>query len=148
MKLQTQEDRMRSKIHRFSGNENEYDWEGTVPIQFLPDSSEKYAAGKIVIGPQDEAPNFVFRYFSIEPGRHSHMPDIHLHDHGVYFLHGKGEVMLDGENYPVQAHDMVYIASNEPHGIINTGDEPLGFLCVIPNKERLKDYLKLSGKEG
>ncbi|KPL73769.1 hypothetical protein ADN00_14335 [Ornatilinea apprima] len=110
------------------------------------DDTAKYATGKVVIGGQDGAENFVFRYFCVQPGGNSTMPDQHVHDHGIYFLHGKGEVTLNGVVYPVQARDMVYIAPNDVHGIINTGDEPLGFICVIPAKERLQEYLKLTGK--
>jgi quercetin dioxygenase-like cupin family protein len=138
---------MSSTVHRFTGSDTEFNWERAVSKQIPPEDTAKYATGKVVIGAQDGAENFVFRYFSIQPGGHSTMPDQHIHDHGIYFLHGKGEVMFNGEVFPVQARDMVYVAPNDVHGIINTGDEPLGFICVIPNKSRLDDYLKLSGKE-
>jgi oxalate decarboxylase/phosphoglucose isomerase-like protein (cupin superfamily) len=37
----------------------------------------------------------------------------------------------------VEAGDIVYIPQNEQHQFENIGDEPLGFLCVIPSKEWL-----------
>jgi quercetin dioxygenase-like cupin family protein len=138
---------MSSAVHHFNGTETEYDWEKSIPKQIPPTDTAKFAKGKVVIGPQDEAPNYVFRYFCVQPGGHSTMPDQHIHDHGMYILHGKGEVMINGKTYPIQARDMVYVAPNDVHGVINTGDEPLGFICVIPNKDRLDEYLKLSGKE-
>ncbi|WP_082390162.1 cupin domain-containing protein [Ornatilinea apprima] len=137
---------MSSAVHHFNGTDTEFNWEGAVPKQIPADDTAKYATGKVVIGGQDGAENFVFRYFCVQPGGNSTMPDQHVHDHGIYFLHGKGEVTLNGVVYPVQARDMVYIAPNDVHGIINTGDEPLGFICVIPAKERLQEYLKLTGK--
>jgi quercetin dioxygenase-like cupin family protein len=137
---------MSSSVHRFTGSETEYNWENAVPKQIPPEDTAKLATGKVVIGAQDGAENFVFRYFCVQAGGNSTMPDQHVHDHGIYFLHGKGEVTLNGVVYPVQARDMVYIAPNDEHGIVNTGDEPLGFICVIPAKERLQEYLSLTNK--
>ena len=138
---------MGSTVHHFTGSDTEYNWEEALPKHIPPEDTAKFATGKVVIGPQDNAQNFVFRYFCVQPGGNSTMPDQHIHDHGIYILHGKGEVMLNGQVYPVQARDMVYIAPNDVHGIVNTGDEPLGFICVIPNKDTLKKLLSLSKEE-
>jgi quercetin dioxygenase-like cupin family protein len=138
---------MSSAVHRFTGTEFDYNWVGAVAKQIPPEDTAKCATGKVVIGPQDGAENFVFRYFCVQPGGNSTMPDQHVHDHGIYFLHGKGEVTLNGDEvYEVNARDMVYIAPNDVHGIVNTGSEPLGFICVIPSKPRLDEYLKLTHK--
>jgi S-methyl-1-thioxylulose 5-phosphate methylthiotransferase len=138
---------MRSKVHRFIGEEYNYDWEDSIPKQIPATDSAKLAAGRVVIGPQDDAPNFVFRYFVVQPGGNSTMPDQHVHDHGIYILHGEGEVTLNGEVIPVKERDMVYIAPNDVHGLVNTGDVPLGFICVIPNKARLIRFFELSGEQ-
>ena len=47
------------------------------------------------------------RYFAAQPGGHTSL-DQHAHDHGVYVLHGRARLRL--------------------------GDEPFGFLCVVPAK--------------
>ena len=138
---------MRSTVHRFTGEEYNYDWEDSISKKIPATDSAKLAAGRVVIGPQDDAPNFVFRYFVVQPGGNSTMPDQHVHDHGIYILHGSGEVHMNGEVYPVQERDMVYIAPNDVHGLVNTGDVPLGFICVIPNKTRLTRFFELSGEE-
>lgn len=138
---------MGSAIHHFTGTENNYDWENAIPKKIPPTDTAKLAQGKVILGPQDETENFVFRYFVVQPGGNSTMPDQHRHDHGIFFLHGSGEVHLNGEVYPVAEKDMLYVAANDIHGIVNTGDVPLGFICVIPNKSRLNAYLELSGEE-
>lgn len=138
---------MGSKIYRFTGTDNAFDWEGAIPKHIPDTDTAKDTVGKVIIGSNDDAPNYVFRYFCVQPGGNSTMPDQHIHDHGMYFVHGKGKVVMNGETFEVKARDMVYVFPNDVHGVINDGDEPLGFLCIIPNKDRLTDYLKLSGKE-
>ena len=128
-----------STIHHFCGSESSWDWEDVLEFPFKPGTtSSKGASGKIMISPQDGAANFVFRYFRIEPGGHSTLNDLHPHDHGVLILHGRAIVHLGKEQYEVGTHDIVYISPMEEHTLEAAGDEPLGFLCVIPNKELLK----------
>ena len=52
-------------------------------------------------------------------------------------LKGRARVLLGWEVHEVEAGDIVYIPQNEQHQFENIGDEPLGFLCVIPSKEWL-----------
>jgi len=105
--------------------------------------SSKGASGKIMISPQDGAANFVFRYFRIEPGGHSNAQHLHPMDHGVSDTYGRAIVHLGKEQYEVGTHDIVYISPMEEHTLEAAGEEPLGFLCVIPNKELLKKLEKL-----
>jgi quercetin dioxygenase-like cupin family protein len=118
-------------IHRYK---NSFDWEG-VKLRHYP--SGKKAEGVSVrwlIGPAEQAPNFALRYFEIEPGGWSALEQ-HAHDHGVMILRGQGQVLLGDEEFNVGFGDVVYIPPYEVHQFKNTGDEPLGFLCVIPPKE-------------
>ena len=126
-----------STVHRFNGTESAYDWEGTLTKEYN-DQNSKDAFGKIIISEKDSANHFAFRYFRIEPGGHSTYNDYHAHDHGVYILHGHALVIIEGKEYPVGPRDMIYISPWEHHHLKTVGDEPLGFLCVIPNKEMLK----------
>ncbi|WP_303898629.1 MULTISPECIES: hypothetical protein [Thermoflexus] len=41
---------------------------------------------------------------------------------------------------------MIYIAPQEIHQFVNIGEEPFGFLCVIPNKALLQE--RRSEEEG
>lgn len=137
-----------SAIHHFCGSETGWDWENVLEYPFKPsDTSSKGASGKIMISPQEGAANYVFRYFRIEPGGHSHFKDIHAHDHGILILHGRGIVHLGEEPHEVGPRDIVYISPMDEHWLEAAGDEPLGFLCVIPGAEMM-EKLQRSDKRG
>jgi|APSaa5957512622_1039677.scaffolds.fasta_scaffold69174_1 quercetin dioxygenase-like cupin family protein len=125
-----------SVIHRFCGNENAFDWEDVKSKQY-PDGAAKGASGKILIGNAEGAEHFVFRYFCIAPGGYSTLQDHHAHDHGVMILHGHAQVSIEDEQYELKPRDIIYISPWEQHSLAAIGDQPMGFLCVIPNKTML-----------
>jgi quercetin dioxygenase-like cupin family protein len=118
-----------SSVHRFSGLGNDYDWEG-VPAELYEAKGVHGAVKRVLVGPADGAPNFVIRYFNIEPGGHSRL-ERHPHEHGVIILQGKAKVQLNEEFVTLEPLDTVYVAGNDLHQFTNIGDEPLGFICVI-----------------
>ena len=58
--------------------------------------------------------------------------DQHAHDHGVYVLHGCARLRLGDDEYELNAGDIVYIPGNEVHQFFTSGNEPFGFLCIVP----------------
>lgn len=70
------------------------------------------------------------RYFEVEPGGYTSLEQ-HGHPHSVVILRGRGEVILEDRLEPVAPHDVVYIGPWAAHQFHATGDEPLGFLCVV-----------------
>lgn len=126
-----------SAIHHFIGKESAYDWENVNPKEFS-DGDSQGASGKIIISERDNAQYFVFRYVRIEPGGHSTFNDYHIHDHGIYILHGRAIVNIEGTDFEVGPRDVIYISPLEHHYLRSIGEKPLGFLCMIPNKEMLK----------
>jgi quercetin dioxygenase-like cupin family protein len=120
-----------STIHRHRG---QYDWEGVSVDRYPPEKEMQGASVRWLIGPAEGAPNFALRYFEIEPGGWSSL-DQHAHEHGVFILRGQGQVLLGKEESTVAFGDVVYVSPYEPHQFKNIGDEPLGFLCVIPSRE-------------
>ena len=120
-----------STIHRHRG---QYDWEGVSVDRYPPEKEMQGASVRWLIGPAEGAPNFALRYFEIEPGGWSSL-DQHAHEHGVFILRGQGQVLLGEEESTVAFGDVVYISPYEAHQFKNAGDEPLGFLCVIPSRE-------------
>ena len=124
-------------VHHFNGEPSSFDWQEVKSVKY-EDGAAKGASGKIMIGRNEGAPYFVFRYFRIEPGGHSTLDDHHAHDHGVMILHGRALVTLGDQKVGVGPHDLLYIPPWEHHSLATLGDEPLGFLCVIPNKEMLE----------
>lgn len=124
-----------SNIHKYCGQPGNYQWEG-VPVRKYNDEFEGVTK-QVVIGPDDRAPHFVIRYFHLEPGTHSDL-ERHPHDHGVVVMHGKARVQINEEFYEVGPLDAIYISGGDLHQFTVMGNEPLGFMCVIKNKEETK----------
>ncbi len=122
-----------SVVHRFTGTPDNFEWDGAVPRGY-ESASTKGASGKVILGRKDGARNFVFRYFRVEPGGWTRLEQ-HPHDHGVMILHGRACVRLGDKEVEVGPRDLVYISPNELHQLRPVGDEPMGFLCVIPPKD-------------
>ncbi len=86
---------------------------------------------RILVGPEDGAPNFNMREFTIAPGgctpKHSH-----AWEHEVYVLAGEGEVTTAGGDKAISADDCIFVPPNEIHQFRNTGESELKFLCLVP----------------
>jgi quercetin dioxygenase-like cupin family protein len=117
-------------VHRFVGSENAFDWED-VPENGYAGDDVRGVVKKVLVGPAEGAANYFLRYFSVEPGGYTNL-DQHPHDHGVLILHGRATVLLGHRKVSVGPRDVVYVEPNEVHQFRTLGDEPLGFLCVIP----------------
>jgi|SRR5208283_4877719 len=122
-----------SVVHRFTGEENNFNWEGTISRGYLK-AGAGGGDGKVLIGKADGAQHFIIRYFRIEPGGWTALEN-HPHDHGIFILHGRARVLLGNDEVEVGPRDAVYISSGEVHQLRPVGDEAFGFLCVIPPKE-------------
>jgi len=86
---------------------------------------------RMLIGPADGAATFHMRHFAIDPGgRTPHHQ--HNYEHEVLVLSGAGLVRGAEGDRPCSAGDVVWIPANEPHQFVNTGTQPLEFICLIP----------------
>ena len=119
-------------VHRYAGA---FNWEGITPSEYPPGKDMRGVSVRWLIGPAEDAPNFALRYFEVAPGGWTSL-DQHAHDHGVFILRGRGRVLLGEEELEVSCGDVVYISPHEVHQLYNNGEEPFGFLCVIPPKEK------------
>ena len=127
-----------STIHRFIGEKNDFNWEDVDLTVFDGSDGSKNASRRLLITEEREgAKNFVFRYFRVLPGGSSTMLDQHAHDHGILILHGHCLVKLNDKEVHAGPMDVIYVTPQDVHHLIVEGDEPLGFLCVIPNKKML-----------
>ena len=61
-----------SVIHRFIGTEKYYQWQN-VESQGYDVADISGVVKHVLIGPDDGAPNFIIRYFQIEPGGYSRL---------------------------------------------------------------------------
>src|SRR5437660_4117701 len=89
------------------------------------------ATRQILIGTDEKSPNFHMRYFAVQAGGHTSL-DQHAHEHGVYILHGRALLRMENNEYELNTGDVVYIPGNEVHQFFTLGQEPFGFLCVVP----------------
>ncbi len=85
-----------------------------------------------LIGNADQAPNFAMRQFEVMVGGNT-PKHFHPYEHEVFVLRGRGQIVENDQTHPIQAGDCIYIAPDEVHQFRNTGDQPLEFLCLIPN---------------
>lgn len=63
---------------------------------------------------------------------------IGMHTHAgssetVYILSGSGKMIYDGAEESLQAGSCSYCPEGHTHSLVNTGDEPLWFIGVVPN---------------
>ena len=118
-------------IRKFTGDwEKHFSWNGGRSRSYQSDEVNQVSE-TWMIGKAEGAQNFAFRYYQLEPGGFSHK-EHHLHDHGILILQGSGQVLLENETFPISKGDIIYIPPDELHQLTNTGEDPLGFLCVIP----------------
>lgn len=89
-----------------------------------------------------QGPNFAMRRFVMAPG--GGMPEhTNTVEHEQYVLRGRARISIGGEEFDVQAGDVVFIPEGVPHWYQNVGEEDFEFLCVVPNKE---DVIKIVEK--
>ncbi len=121
-------------IRKFRGGGEPFRWDG-VAVEEYPQPSGRAVTKQVLIGPGDGAAHFALRYFEVAPGGASAL-DEHAHDHGVAIVRGRGSVLLGDTEHAVSVGDVVYVAPGERHRFRNVGDEPLGFLCIVPPRRR------------
>ena len=91
---------------------------------------------QILVGNDEQAPNFVMRQFEVAPGGHTPR-HFHPYEHEVFVLEGSG-VVVDGPDEdaterPLHPGDAIYVAPDDVHQFKNTGQSVMKFLCMIPN---------------
>ena len=122
-----------STIHRAGRVEQgELRWQDVPLRAYGPENSgADRATRQVLIGNDEQSPHFHMRYFAVQPGGHTSL-DQHAHDHGVYILHGRARLRLNDTEQELNAGDVVYISGNDIHQFFTVGEEPFGFLCVVP----------------
>lgn len=121
-----------SVIHRFQGNVENWTWEGVPERNYGP--ARPGVSVRRFISRQDDSRNMELRYFELEPGARSNYEQ-HNYEHAVLVLRGQGTVRLGEEIYPIRFGDAIFIEADEIHQFRTVGDEPLGFMCAVLDKE-------------
>jgi quercetin dioxygenase-like cupin family protein len=87
---------------------------------------------QILVGNEEQAPNFVMRQFEVAPGGHTPR-HFHPYEHEIYVVEGNGVIVDGDKEIPLRQGDVVFVAPDDVHQFKNTSDAPLKFLCLIPN---------------
>jgi quercetin dioxygenase-like cupin family protein len=89
---------------------------------------------RMLIGPEDNAPTFHMRQFTLDPGGHT---PLHSHpwEHEVYILAGSGTVATPDGPRPISAGDVIYVPGGEEHQFRGDSAGPLTFLCLVPREQ-------------
>jgi len=98
----------------------------TAPVQELPGVLKRD-----VIAASDGAPNFCMRVFKVEPGS-STPSHSHSWEHEIFVLSGQGVVVGEEGETQIAKGSVVFITPDEHHCLVNNGNEPLRFICLIP----------------
>jgi len=103
-----------------------------VPLEDVNVEGASLAQIRWLISQKDNAPNFALRLFEVGVGGHT---PYHSHDfeHEVFVLEGEGIFVVEGEDKPFKAWDVIYVDPNIEHQFKNTGTQILKFLCIIPH---------------
>ncbi len=131
-----------SKVLKFDG----FRWQGVEVAAYKAEEPPfKDVTRQTLLGDREEEGdlNFITRYFEVQPGGYSTL-EKHQHPHVVVVLRGRGRVVLDQHTYEIAPCDCVYVSPGVFHQFHTTGDEPLGFLCVV---DRLRDRPQLPNDE-
>lgn len=120
--------------YRFTPCAEPFRWAG-VPVtayQRTPSAEADFAGitRRTLFGGMGEAVGFEVRYFEIAPGGWSAL-ERHEHAHAVIGLRGAGKVLLGDTVQTLGFLDLAYIGPNCVHRLVNDGDEPFGFLCIV-----------------
>ena len=104
-------------------------WEGVAPERYAIEGVVKHA----LIGAKDGSQGYEIRHFHVAPGART-ARERHPHDHGVMIVSGHARVTLGEEVHDLGPGDVVHVDGNELHCFEAVGDEPLGFVCVVPTR--------------
>ena len=67
--------------------------------------------------------------------------DYHVHERGehiIVIVSGEGVEIVEGEDFPVKAGDVLFVPAGEKHTIVNRSDKELryiGFMTCTPGKK-------------
>lgn len=85
-----------------------------------------------LITENDGAEYMATRRFKVEPGGKIGL-HTHPEEHHIYVLQGEGIFLRENEESMIgRAGDVIFIPSNEKHGMVNEGSIPFIFICIIP----------------
>lgn len=96
-----------------------YDW-NSIPVKTT-------AAGSVrsfFSGPTPTLKNLEVHVTTLNPSQAPHQPHRHGHEELLIIKQGSVEALIDGKWQPAGPGSVIFLASNQLHGVRNTGTEP------------------------
>ena len=109
-------------------------WNGVPVLNYKEEGTHFKAISRQVLFEGGPKLGAELRYFEIEPGGHSTL-ERHDHIHSVMVIRGRGRCLVGDTVHDIAEHDLVSVPTMTWHQFRATGDQPLGFLCLV-NVER------------
>ena len=81
---------------------------------------------------EDGAPHFAMRVFDVEHGCNTPLHS-HWWEHEVFVLDGQGYIVVGDERAEIRPGTVVFVPGDALHQLINTGEDVLRFICLIPH---------------
>ncbi len=91
------------------------------------------ASKRLLLGTGDGVPLFSMRMFEVEAKGNTPYHD-HDSEHEIYVLDGTGKLVLANGEHTIQSGSVIYIPAMEKHQLVNTGQDLLRFLCIVPRE--------------
>lgn len=95
---------------------------------------------------QPAAIRYSLAHAQLEPGTTS-LPHVLNSSEVYYILSGRGVMVIDDEQRPVEAGQAVYIPPGSVQSLHNTAHETLSFLCIVDPAWRKSDETVLSDRK-
>lgn len=86
------------------------------------------AANLQVLLPDEPAFDMAVNIFAYQPGGHLPFVEVHVMEHGLLMLGGKGVYRLEDSWYPVQAGDVIWMGPYCPQWFVAMGKTPASYL--------------------
>jgi len=103
----------------------------THPTVIRPADHAVYAPGKMGKATLFESSRLLVGLNAFEPGQEH---ALHAHagqDKAYMVVAGEGHFLLDGQDLPMRAGDLLVAPEGVPHGVRNTGSERLLVLAIL-----------------
>jgi mannose-6-phosphate isomerase-like protein (cupin superfamily) len=86
--------------------------------------------GVYTSGDTPASSHFVTGRFVLPPGTTPHAPHTHVEEEVMIIEKGHGEIFCDGKTTKIGPGSVMFATPNAPHGITNTGSEPIVFYYI------------------
>lgn len=108
-------------------------WKGVDLLNYKEEDGTFKSITRQLLLKGDQSFPIEMRYFEIGPGGHSTL-ERHDHTHFVMVIRGKGRALVGDTIIDLNEFDVFSIGSQTWHQLHASGDQPLGFLCLVANE--------------